>query len=92
MPPKRKSQRKKPKLAPAEQTVTQKAIDKLAALDLAFSSVPFNLVSDLISPLKPGLGLLGTVKEEEEYYAQYVQDLTADQVSAPHVRAQEIQR
>lgn len=84
MPPKgRRPQPKKPKLARAEQTVTQTAIDKLAALDLTFSSVPPALASDLLVPLKPGWGLLGTVEEEEEYYAWYVQNITSDQVSAP---------
>jgi hypothetical protein len=67
--------------------VTQKTINKLAALDLQFSSVPLALASDLISPLKPGWGLLGTAEEEEEYYARYVQNLAGDQVSAPHVCA-----
>ena len=80
---------KKRKLAPAEQAATQTVIDKLAALNLACSSVPQALALEFISSLKPGLGLLGTAEEEEEYYAVYVKNEsndTGDQVSVPYVR------
>jgi hypothetical protein len=32
------------------------------------------LASDFISPLKPGIGLLGTAEEEEAFYASYVEN------------------
>jgi hypothetical protein len=91
-PKKQDRARKKQKLEPAEQTATQRAIDKLAALDLTLSSAPSTLASDLISSLRPGWGLLGTDKEEEEYYVWYVNSIKNDQVSAPQVCDREIQR
>jgi len=83
MPPKMGRRSKKPKLDRSDQTMLQKTIDKLDALDLTFSAVPQILASELIAPLKSGLGLLGTAEEEEAYYDWYVQDPQGDEVSAP---------
>jgi hypothetical protein len=85
---------KKPKLACSGQTQVQTAIDKLAALDLNFLPAPpalasdLNaLASDLIAPLKPGIGLLGNPEEEKEFYAQYEEDLQRDEVGALRSKA-----
>lgn len=88
-------EQKKRKLSLAEQTATQTAIDKLAALNLTFSSVPATLASELISPLKPGIGLLGTPAEEAAFYASYVQSMQNEstdadnRVSLPHVHSKD---
>jgi len=76
--PSARGEPKKRKLDGAEQTPTQKAIAMLAALDLTFSGVPETLASDLISSLRPGIGLLGTAEEEEAYHASYLEKESND--------------
>ena len=65
---------KKRKLDHPKQIHIDKIIAKLDAIDLTCSSMPLVAVSELISPLKPGIGLLGNAQEEEGYYAWYLQN------------------
>jgi len=74
---------KRRKVDVAERSALQEVVEKIAALRFTPSSAPSTLANDLISTLRPGLGLLGNAHEEEEYYAAYMKNAEPVEVGTP---------
>ncbi|TAQ83552.1 hypothetical protein B7494_g8124 [Chlorociboria aeruginascens] len=75
------SKQKKRKVTPL---IFQSIIDELRAVNITFQSAPAGLATELISSLKPGIGLLGNEEEEKAYYEEYLKNQSKESTNGQH--------